>query len=361
MKVQFADLLFATVVPAPPPPSTSSAAPSTTSAPPAPTSTSTSSKAAEYTPPVVKAYVEKEKPKPAAPKPAAPKPETPKAPSNGGGYSVGGTGNHWAITYSPYQGDGNGGSRCKTKEEVDSDVAGLAGKGFKTLRIYATDCDHLPHVGGAAKAHGLKLIVGIFIKETGICQDTYDQLNDIKGYFSGDYSIVEAVLIGNEAIFNGFVSASSLADFIGKAKQTLKGDGYAGPVSTADTVAAIQANGATLCPVIDIVAANIHPFFNGAVLPSAAGDFMKTQMDILGKVCGGSKPVISSETGWPHGGPNHGSSSADYSSQAVAIKSLLSLPNSNKIVFFADSDDLWKAGGSKDSNEPWFGCGKLFS
>ena len=263
------------------------------------------------------------------------------------------------MTYSPYKGESSSATSCKSQSEVSSDIAGIAGRGFSTIRIYSTDCNHLPNVVGACKANGLNVILGIFIKEEGISDDTYSQLKDIVDYFQGDYSMVSAILVGNEALFNGYVSGGELANFIGHCKDTLKSSGYPGPIGTAETVAQLQNNKGALKGILDIVGANVHPFFatGGAVKPEDSGSYVKEQMDMVKDDYG--VEVINSETGWPTQGPDNGDAVPSPENQKAAIDSMSNGYYAGKTVFFSSYDDGWKNTGSP-SVEPYFGCADQF-
>ncbi|KXS98598.1 hypothetical protein AC578_4299 [Pseudocercospora eumusae] len=305
--------------------------------------------------------------------PAAPQPHAPQSyggSSNKGGvdvnhdgtddsaYGVGTitpNGNQWAMTYTPYAESGG----CKSADEVNQDIGSIKQKGFTTVRIYATDCSGLINVGNACKQHGMKLLAGIFIDASGLGK-AHEQLNDIANWGKqGNWNLVQMVVAGNEAVFQGAVSASDLAGFIGEAKSTLKSAGYGGPVTTTEPLNIIQANAGTLCPVVDIVAANIHPFFNGGFAASEAGDFVAGQIAELEKTCGGNKPTYNLETGWPSGGQPNGKAVPGVAEQKAAIDSIVAKVGS-KSAIFSFSNDKWKAPGQYGVEQN-FGCSHLFS
>jgi exo-beta-1,3-glucanase (GH17 family) len=234
------------------------------------------------------------------------------------------------------------------------EISAIAAKGFSAVRIYATDCNQLENVGAACKQYGLKMIIGIFIESSGICQDTYNQLNEIVSYFNGNYENVELVAIGNEALFNGYCSGAELAAFISHCASTLKGAGYSGPITTTDTVAALQANAGALCPVIDVVAANMYSFFNGNVSPGDSGTFIAGQIQMLQKSCP-NKEVYNLECGWPSQGPSYMNAVPSAENQAAFIKSVMEADSCGHTVFFTAENDMWKNDGSP-SVEPYFGC-----
>ncbi|KMU79946.1 hypothetical protein CISG_08228 [Coccidioides immitis RMSCC 3703] len=270
------------------------------------------------------------------------KPEPPKTPQIGGGEK-------WGMTYSPYTDDG----QCKGAGDVKADIAIIKQKGFKTVRVYSSDCDGLKNIGNACKEYGLRMIIGVFISNTGI-EGAQKQVTDIVEW--GQWNMVDLVVVGNEAIFQGHADATSLASFIGSCKATFKKAGYNGPVTTTEPLNIWQANASKLCGVIDILGANIHPFFNSDVSPADAGKFVKGQMDILHGLC--NKKVINLETGWPNGGGNNGKAISGQSEQVTAIKSIVKAVGSDS-VFFSFRDDRWKEPGPLGVEQNW-GCINVF-
>ena len=270
--------------------------------------------------------------------------------------SVGGGGNHWAMTYTPYGGDGHGQTWCKKADQIAQEIGEIAGKGFATIRLYSTDdCDQLAAVHSACQQHGLKLIIGVFFKDAGACEgDMESQLKVITGHFGGAYDAVELITIGNECISSGTCQAGQLAGLISSAKETLSSAGYHGPVSSALIVSDWQEHGAGLCDVVDVVAAQIHPFFSDrTIAPSDAGSYFEEQYELAAGVCSG-KPVLCSETGWPHTGGSYKGQQAGKPQQAAAIESLRGNKYVGKTTFFANGDDLWKH--NQEEYEMYFGC-----
>lgn len=262
--------------------------------------------------------------------------------------------NQWAMTYTPYAQDGT----CKSADAVAQDIKSIKSKGFTTVRIYATDCSGPQNVGAACEAEGLKMILGVYIDNNGICDSTYEQISTLISWGKDKWSMVEMVVAGNEAIFNGFTTASALGDLIQDMKAQFKAAGYTGPVTTTDTVAAILENADILCPVIDVVAANIHPFFNADITASNAGGFVVTELESLAAACAG-KQAYNLETGWPSAGDANGQAVPGVAQQKAAIDSIVSMAGS-KSAIFSFEDDSWKAPGELGV-EQWWGCSSLFA
>lgn len=276
-------------------------------------------------------------------------------PSNGN--TLGG-GSKWCMTYTPYTSSG----QCKTASQVEEDISLIASKGFRSIRIYGTDCSTLPNVGAVVIKHGLKLVAGVYIDGSGICSNTDKQVSEIISWAQQDnhWSTIELLVIGNEAIANNYVSASALASFMAKSKARLRAAGYSGPVTTAEPSAALLSQHAkTLCPVLDVIGANIHPYFNSDTCAEDAGDFVARELNDMGRVCpGAKKATVCLETGWPSSGKSNGKAIAGKEQQTRAIQSIMRKAGGRSAVF-SYGDDGWKNPGPWGV-ERWWGCGHLF-
>lgn len=271
-------------------------------------------------------------------------PETPKTPTLGGG-------KHWAITYTPYTPGGD----CKDAGSVNSDVADIAKKGFKALRVYSTDCSALENIGGAAEKNGLKLIIGVFISNTGTA-GAQEQITQISKW--AKWGLVDLVVVGNESIMNGYVSGPELAAFIQSSHAAFKSSGYNGPVTTTEPLNVWQANTGSLCGAVDVVGCNIHPFFNPDVTAASAGPFVANQLAIVDDLCPG-KTGINLETGWPSAGSNNGAAVPGVAEQATAIKSIAAAVGDRSVILSYANDD-WKEPGPFDCEQFW-GAVQLFT
>jgi exo-beta-1,3-glucanase (GH17 family) len=254
------------------------------------------------------------------------------------------------MTYSPYTSTGE----CKDAATVAKDFAVMAGKGFSTVRVYSTDCDTLENAGKAAADNGMKLILGVFIDKEGI-EASKEQVWDI--IYWGQWDLVELIIIGNEAVYNGWCSAADLAAYISESKAFFVKAGYTGPVSTTETLAEWKKDGATFCGVVDVVAANLYAFFNAEVTADKAGDFIQKQIAELEQVCPGKDTYVM-ESGWPHAGNCNGLACPSPENQAVAIKSIEEITGS-KVIFFSYEDESWKDAGEFDVEQYW-GCASVF-
>lgn len=260
------------------------------------------------------------------------------------------SGEQMGMTYSPYANDGG----CKAKSDILKDIALVKQKGFTHVRVYSTDCHSLEWIGEGCKQHGLKMIVGVFIDGSGI-QGAQSQVTAIAKW--AQWEMVTLIVVGNEAISSGVCSAGELAGFVESSKKKFEQAGYHGEVTTTEPINIWQQYGSTLCPAVDIIGANIHPFFNNKITAKEAGNFVKGEVKELRNICKG-KDVINLETGWPSKGNANGAAVPSREDQITAVKGIQSAFGSNS-VFFSYSNDLWKSPGPYDVEQYW-GCIDVF-
>ncbi|KAL8664383.1 MAG: hypothetical protein Q9202_003072 [Teloschistes flavicans] len=279
------------------------------------------------------------------------------------------TGSQWSMTYSPYTAQGG----CKPSSAVAADVALIAQKGFSAIRLYSTDCNGLSAVATPAVTHSLTLILGVYISTAGI-PAARPQIQEIIAWATtspsssnpntkeNKWHTVQMIVIGNEAIFNHFCTPPALASFLASAKSAFRAAGYTGPVTTTEPLSTLSQHADLLCPVTDVLAANIHPFFNGAVAAADAGAFVAQQLAALEDVCPGGeeggKEVFNLETGWPSRGEANGVAVPGTWEQGVAVEGIRRAAG-GKSAFFSFVDDLWKEEGEWGVERSW-GCSHLF-
>lgn len=185
-----------------------------------------------------------------------------------------------AIVYSPYRADRN----CKSESEVAADIAQI--QDFSLIRLYGIDCNQVQYVRASIKKPSTKLFIGIYDIER-----YEEQVQTLISIMGGDWSDVHTVAIGNEVVNSGRMSAGAVVERVNKARTILRGAGYNGPVVTVDTWVAIMAN-PSLCEASDYIAANCHPYFDGNVPASGAGDFLVVQGNNVKKTCPGKDLLI---------------------------------------------------------------------
>jgi exo-beta-1,3-glucanase (GH17 family) len=259
------------------------------------------------------------------------------------------------MTYTPYTSTGS----CKSAGEVMSDIKSISEMGFTTVRVYSTDCSGLQNIGTACEAYGIYMIIGVFIDQTGI-SGAKPQVQAIISW--GKWELVSMIVIGNEAIFNGYCSASDLAAFISSSREAFQAAGCPKdiPVTTTEPLSTLQEYGSQMCYALDVMGANIESYFNSGVSASGAGDFVLGQLELLAKICPevAEKGCYNLESGWPSAGDANGAAIPGKSEQKEAITSILEKCGKQSVIF-SYQNDLWKAAGSYGVEQSW-GCADLF-
>ncbi|TKX23608.1 beta-glucosidase-like protein 2 [Elsinoe australis] len=296
----------------------------------------------------------------------------------------------YAMTYTPYTPDG----LCKTFDTISTDISRIASAGFTAVRLYATDCRAVHSVGSAALNSSLQLILGLHVSEAGTnATSITTQVSSIVDFVTqspSHLSLIDLIVVGNEALFNDYATPSSLADLVNDVRSTVRQIGYTGPVTTAEPYATFMANAETLCPAVDIVAANLLPFFHADVPARLAGSFVAQQMDSLDGLCEevaarqatkegekvtdetvqeerarfkvlrkkgmltdrGNKPVLAMEVGWPSRGTANGDAVPGVAEQRTAMAGMSEAVGS-RTVFTSFKDDEWREPGDFGVEVAW--------
>lgn len=261
--------------------------------------------------------------------------------SGGSGGSGAGSGAK-GITYSPYTNSGS----CKDASTIKSDIAKL--KDFDLIRLYDTDCSGVENVL-AAKGSSQKLFAGIY--HINKIQDAVDTLSSAVKNVDGGWDNIHTVSIGNELVNSGESKPSDIKTAIDTARSALKSAGYSGKIVSVDTLVAVQ-NNDELCQYSDYIAVNSHPFWDGNVDASGAGDFLQKQISNIKSKCGGDKSVLITETGWPTKGDTYGSAVPSKDNQEKALKSIINSCG-DQVILFTTYDDLWKSPGKYNVEQYW--------
>lgn len=286
-----------------------------------------------------------------SPKPAEPSSKTSSQ------FTIGTSNSQWAIVYHPYNSD----STCRNRATVHEHMAQIAALGFSTIRLHNHDCSILAKLASSPEivSQKIRLILGIHIDETGLGAAS-PLVDEVVAWAEEDKSrweSVELLVVGEEAIFNGHTSAKDLASFISETRETLRDAGYTGPVTTTEPLHVLYESANTLCPMLDLIASNIHPFFHPEVAAREAGTFVRDSLDALEEICPGLQGV-NLETGWPHRGNSNGEAVPSPAEQEVAIQDIMREAGGRSVVL-GFGDDGWMEEGEFGVEGSW-GCDTLF-
>lgn len=274
------------------------------------------------------------------------------APSTGGsspgGSSLGQVPNY-AITYTGYNPET---SDCMDASQVKSDLQKIQSNGFHAVRLYSTDCNQLETVASQAIEMGMKVILGVFIDQGGVSSGTSQVADIVTWGTANGWKDIEFIVLDNEAVIDGYCTASELAAFVTAAKSTIKAAGYKGEFTISEPLNEWQQYGSTFCEVVDFASSNIQAFFNGDVTAEKAGSFVAEEVAILKKICPQSDVVFVGESGWPTQGDPNGAAIPGVSEQKAAMDTIRQ-ECGTYTAQFSYSSDKWKQPGTFGVEQFW--------
>lgn len=177
-----------------------------------------------------------------------------------------------------------------SRERMEADVALLAER-FDCLRTYSvTGLEALPDI---ARQHGMRLMIGAWVS-----RDTKATREEIEGLVrtaNAHPDVVEAVIVGNEALLRREISARRLVALIEEVKSRV-----AQPVTYAD-VWEFWLRHPQVGPAVDFVTIHLLPYWEddptGIDAALAQVEKVHARFERLY-----SKPIFVGETGWPSQG-----------------------------------------------------------
>ncbi|KAF4541472.1 Cell wall protein [Lasiodiplodia theobromae] len=191
-----------------------------------------------------------------------------------------------------------------SQNNVTRDVAVLS-QLTPAIRLYGTDCNQTEMVLHAIDRLGLtdtKVWLGVWLGNNDTTNDRQiAQFWQILDKHKADP--FAGVIVGNEVLYRKDLSSTELAKILGDVKKNLTDHNWDLPLATSDLGDNWTED---LAEEVDVVMANIHPFFAGVEASQAASwtwSFWQNHDVAVTKNLQGKTHVIS-ETGWPSGGGN---------------------------------------------------------
>ena len=191
------------------------------------------------------------------------------------------------------------------------------------VRLYGTDCNQTQMVLHSIDRlqftpDQMQIWLGVWLDNnqttsTRQMNAMYDILNQYGTKF------FKGIIIGNEVLFREDMTVAALEQLLIDTKANLTKNNINLPIATSDLGSSWTAG---LISAVDIVMANVHPFFGGVPADQAAGwtwNFWQENDVVLTKGFTNKQNIIA-ETGWPtQGGNDCGTTTACASSTAGAI------------------------------------------
>jgi glucan 1,3-beta-glucosidase len=221
----------------------------------------------------------------------------------------------YCVSYAPFRGAQTPLDLSTTIEpaQIDQDLAQLA-KLTDCVRTYSVDfgLDRVPEI---AQRHGLKVLLGLWVSSH--TDRTQYQINTGVALANRFPDVIRAVIVGNEALLRGEVSAAALANIIGVVKSRVKM-----PVTYAD-VWEFWLRYRELAAAVDFVTIHILPYWEDDPVSArqAAEHVDSIRKRVVDQFAG--KEIVIGEVGWPSAGRMREGALPSPANQARVIADIL--------------------------------------
>lgn len=227
------------------------------------------------------------------------------------------SGKLYCLSYAPFRGGQNPlveGTRVDARQ-IDEDLALLA-KYTDCIRTYSVD-DGRDDVLASAHRHGLKVLHGIWVSHD--AEKTRQQIEATVAYAKAYPDVIKAVVVGNEVLLRGEMSAPTLSAIIREVKARVPM-----PVTYAD-VWEFWLRYPDVEKAVDFVTVHILPYWEDFPIPAARA--AEHVADIRGRVAAAfpGKEIVVGEFGWPSAGRMREGARPSPSNQALALTETLAL------------------------------------
>jgi glucan 1,3-beta-glucosidase len=218
---------------------------------------------------------------------------------------------YYCLSYAPFRGAQNPlveGTRV-TAQQIEEDLAELA-EYTGCVRTYSVD-DGADYVLASARRHGLKVMHGVWV--SGDAEKTRRQVATSVALAKAYSDVVIAVVVGNEVLLRGEMSAPDLAAVIRGIKAQV-----AVPVTYAD-VWEFWLRYPDVQNAVDFITIHILPYWEDFPIPAsdAAAHVMAIRAKVAAAIPG--KDIVIGEFGWPSAGRMREGARPSRSNQARAI------------------------------------------
>lgn len=242
----------------------------------------------------------------------------------------------YCVSYAPFRGRQTPLDRTTQIDprQIEQDLVRLKAI-TGCVRTYSNDfnLDLLP---GIARRHGLKVIQGLWL--SGHADRNQLQIDTAIRLANTYPDVIRALVVGNEALLRGEISAADLATTIGRVKAKVPV-----PVTYAD-VWEFWLRHRELAGVVDFVTVHILPYWED--FPIEAGQAAAHVDSIRQKVAAAfpGKEVLIGETGWPSQGRMREGALPSPANQARVLHDVLALAERGhyRVNLIEAFDQPWK-------------------
>ena len=242
----------------------------------------------------------------------------------------------YCLSYSPFRGrqtplDAN---THISAAQIDGDLARLA-KITDCVRTYSTEFGQ-DQVAGIAARHGLKVLQGLWL--SGHADKNREQVETAVALANRYPDTIRAVVVGNEVLLRGEMSAEDLAATIRAVKARVKV-----PVTYAD-VWEYWLRNRDVASAVDFITIHILPYWED--FPIAARNAAAHMDSIRRRVVAAfpGKEVIIGEVGWPSAGRMREGALPSPANEARVVQDVLALGKRDnfRVNVIEAFDEPWK-------------------
>lgn len=204
------------------------------------------------------------------------------------------------------------------------------------IRLYGNDCNQTEMVFHAIDALQIDMKVWIGVWLDGNQTTNTRQVNELYNILDmkEHHKKIEGIAVGNEVLFSKYLTQTQLLNYIDGVRSNLTTLGLKFPVGTSD----LGSNwDATMASKVDVLMANVHPFFAGVTVEEASKwtyDFFLENDVAYTKGLTNPPRVMISEVGWPSGGGRTNGSVAGIDELNYFMKDFVCTENKRGTEYF---------------------------
>jgi exo-beta-1,3-glucanase (GH17 family) len=230
-----------------------------------------------------------------------------------------------SLSFAPFrEGQGPVQGIFPTPEQIDADLT-LMGQKTHNIRTYASAEGSMPAIPDLAKKHGLTMLQGAWLNP--LVDKNKIEIAELIRSANAHPDVVKRVIVGNEVLLRGDLSADQLISYIRQVKKAVKQ-----PVSYAD-VWSMYMQHPELIKEVDFITIHILPYWEDRpITVEEAPDHIqrivknvRTESDAISP----NKPILIGESGWPAAGRQRGWSVPSVVNEAKFIRALIKVANDN--------------------------------
>ncbi len=242
----------------------------------------------------------------------------------------------YCLSYAPFRGSQTplNPSTQISAAQIEDDLSRLA-KLTDCVRTYSTDFG-LDQIAGIAASHGLKVLQGLWLSSHP--EKNREQIEAAVDLANRYPDTIRAVIVGNEVLLRGEMSATDLAATIRAVKARVKL-----PVTYAD-VWEFWLRNRDLAAAADFITIHILPYWEDDPIPArdAAAHVASIRAQVVAAFAG--KDVIIGEVGWPSAGRMREGALPSPANQARVIQDVLAMGAREKfrVNVIEAFDEPWK-------------------